>query len=201
MEAMEMATQAKAGLARVEERMEVLAERMGHAMHRLGSSEQASEAIRTQLGELREDVRRQVVSLRGDLEAQIQSWMTRISAPEVDQHYQADDASSGGSSPMSGEQTAHWPTSLIEDGNECLTRSEDSASSPQAWMVNGDKSRELEPLDLSGNDDAWIGSSPIGRHVSPSAVKFVARRDNPARHVETHQGPKSPCVKSPTAAI
>merc|ERR1719191_1543121 len=103
LEAVEIAQQATDGLARAEERMEVLAERMGHAMHRLGSGEQAAEALRSQLSELREDVRRQVVSLRGDLEAQMQSWISRISPTNVDQPYQLHATSSGGSSPMSAE--------------------------------------------------------------------------------------------------
>lgn len=148
MEAMEMASQATEGIARVEERMEVLAERMGHAMHRLGSGEQAAEAVRSQLSELREDVRRQVVSLREDFEAQMQSWISRITPTNRDQHYQLHHASSDGSSPISVESTTQWPTSLIEDGNDCLTCGEESACGPQVWKVNGDESRGLEPLDL-----------------------------------------------------
>jgi len=177
LEAMERACQATEGLARVEERMEVLAERMGHAMHRLGSGEQAAEGLRAQLNELRDDIRHQVVSLRGDLEAQMQSWIARISPTTPDQPYRPHDASSGCSSPVSPmsrssvERTAQWPTSLIEDSNDCLTRSEDSASSPHQWMITGDqKIKQVDSSDVCSQKGC---TSPAQGNGTPSARKHM----------------------------
>merc|ERR1712139_84065 len=93
------------------------------------------------------------------------------------QPYRARDASSGCCSPVSPmsrssvERTAQWPTSLIEDSNDCLTHSEDSASSPHQWMITGDqKFKQVDSSDVCSQEGC---TSPAQGNGTPSAQKHI----------------------------